>query len=1228
MSALKRTNPLRFKLVAVCGAILALPFSLLALDPSRSVFQYNCQNWTRQNGLPVNGINAIAQTEDGYLWLGTHNGLIRFDGLNFQMVSLPESKDLRTSIIQCLTPTTGGGFWFGLQDSAYGRFDGHGTWLLGKDNGGSTYWNVRAILETQAGRLLVAGNRLSGWRQPDGAIESVFGPTPDDHTFNVLSGFVDAQDRIWLGTASQGLYYWQDGKLTKFPDPALDSTIITAITVDHDNQLWLGTSSGLISYDARFHRREIPFPGNQVNALLADREGVLWIGLADSGVARWKDNNFELLRKTDGLVSDSVLSLAEDREGSLWIGCEEGLSQLSDVKFPIYSDHEGMFGKPVNSVSASPRGGLLAATHFGITYFNGWGTNYSTNAGLANPYVKRVFEASDGDVFAISGRNEIEVLSGGKVVSRLPTQDMPVAMTEDAQGMVVSVGGELCRMGRDHIRPFPFANDQKPQLYWVLNLMTASDGAIWVASMNGICRIKDGEFQQWTAQEGLGDFAVRWICQDNEGVIWAGMPTGIARLKDNRITNIRKEDGLFDGNIWAMVPDDYGYLWVDSIRGLYRVSLQSLNDFADHKTNRVVCTAYDTVSAMKPSDKNGQENSACKTLDGRIWFPSQEGVVMVNPANVTTNQVPPPVHIQHVHVNGTDYSPRNAVNVQPGNGELEIQYTALSYIAPHDLRFRYQLEGYDPNWVQAQDRRSAFYTNLKPGKYAFRVQACNADGVWSPAGDSLTVTLPPHYYQTAWFRALCGLLSVFGVLGVYRGRVSHLRRKEQKLEEANERLELRVRERTEELAQQRNLLRTLIDHLPDNVFVKDRHSRVVLDNLAHANRLGVRNPDEVVGKTDFDFLPWHMAEKFQADEKKLLETGKPFHEEEVTLDVADGTQRWSQTTKVPLRDAKGEIIGLAGINRDITERKESEARLEALHKKLIEASRQAGMAEVATGVLHNVGNVLNSVSVSAGLVADRTKNSRTTNLAKVVALLREHRDDLGQFFSQERKGRQLISYIENLADHLATERSATLTEIEELNQNIEHIKEIVAMQQTYARASGVLEMVKPAELFEDALRMHAAAYQRHAVEVAREYSDTPPITADRHKVLQILVNLLHNAKYACDDKNLQNRNVTVRLACPVPDRVRFEVSDNGVGITPENLTRIFSHGFTTRKNGHGFGLHSGALAAKEMGGSLTAHSDGLSKGATFALELPLTFKPATHSSAETVVFVGVESSNA
>jgi len=294
----------------------------------------------------------------------------------------------------------------------------------------------------------------------------------------------------------------------------------------------------------------------------------------------------------------------------------------------------------------------------------------------------------------------------------------------------------------------------------------------------------------------------------------------------------------------------------------------------------------------------------------------------------------------------------------------------------------------------------------------------------------------------------------------------------------------------------------------------------------------------------------------------------------------------------------------AELEQEIAERKRAEAEIARMHEQLLATSRRAGMAEVATNVLHNVGNVLNSVNVSADLIATYLRKSNAPKLANVVAMLQKHEGDLGAFIQDDAQGQHLVPYLGKLSAHLQSEQAATFEELRCLQANIEHIKEIVVMQQSYAKVAGVNETITVSSLVEDSLQLSAGVSVRHCVDIIRDFRDSPVVEIDKHKALQILLNLVRNARQACDESGRPDPRLTMRIVCD-PSHVEISVIDNGIGVAPENRTRIFNHGFTTRAEGRGFGLHSGALAARELGGSLTMHSEGLGQGATFTLRLPI-----------------------
>ncbi|MBC8095162.1 MAG: PAS domain S-box protein [Akkermansiaceae bacterium] len=424
------------------------------------------------------------------------------------------------------------------------------------------------------------------------------------------------------------------------------------------------------------------------------------------------------------------------------------------------------------------------------------------------------------------------------------------------------------------------------------------------------------------------------------------------------------------------------------------------------------------------------------------------------------------------------------------------------------------------------------------------------------------------------------------------------------LRAAHETLENRVQERTEELRQSQALYHSLVQHLPMLVYRKDEAGRFVYVNALFCEFHGT-TADQILGRTTFDVrdssdLTGHWAQ----EDLKMIETGQPVELEMECRDLA-GNVRYLQIFKSPVFGPDGKAIGIQGTLLDVTERRQTAAKLEEAHRELVTASRQAGMAEVATSVLHNVGNVLNSVNISATVIFDTLKKSKAGNVGRVVSLLQTHSANLGEFLTHDPQGKQIPSYLSALSEHLAGEQNSILKEAEALKQHIDHIKSIVAMQQNYAKVAGVTEIVGVTELVEDALRLDSESLGRHNVQIVRDFGpQLPDINVDKHKALQILVNMIQNAKRACKESGREEKTliVTVRNG---NDHLKISISDNGIGIPPENLTKIFNHGFTTRKGGHGFGLHSGALAAKEMGGTLLAYSEGPDKGATFTLTLPL-----------------------
>ena len=437
--------------------------------------------------------------------------------------------------------------------------------------------------------------------------------------------------------------------------------------------------------------------------------------------------------------------------------------------------------------------------------------------------------------------------------------------------------------------------------------------------------------------------------------------------------------------------------------------------------------------------------------------------------------------------------------------------------------------------------------------------------------------------------------------------LGEIQQRDSALQAARNELEKRVEERTEELATSLGVLNATLDSTADGIVAVNLEGKVVCYNSKFADLWGI--PADMLERADSNEMVEFVAAQVADPEhfrQRVEELFASVGEE--AFDVIELTDGRTFERYIRPQRVGDESAGMVVNFRDITERKRADAERQEAGRHLLEVSRRAGMAEVATSVLHNVGNVLNSVNVSCAVVADKVAKSRVGSVGKTAELLREHAGDPGAFFTTDPRGRKLPDFLTKLAERLAEEQEDVLHELQLLAKNIDHIKQIVVMQQNYAKVSGVTEVMRVTDLIEDSLRINEGALMRHEVEVVREYSEAPWITLEKHKAMQILVNLIRNAKHACDASGRPEKKITVRVAHD-EGRVRIAIMDNGVGIARENLTRIFAHGFTTKTDGHGFGLHSSALAAQEMGGSLTVQSGGAGRGATFILELPANSRP-------------------
>jgi signal transduction histidine kinase/ligand-binding sensor domain-containing protein/ActR/RegA family two-component response regulator len=772
----------------------------LALDPAKALTQFTHSGWLMEDGLPQNSVRAIAQTADGYLWLATQAGLVRFDGVRFTVFNTTNTPALTSSNVLALLAARDGSLWIG----GYGgltRLKG-GTFTTYATRDGLAHDVVYALCEDGKGNLWIGtqGGGLSRWR--DGRFTTF--STKDGLSNNFVRAIhEDRRGDLWVGTDGGGLNRLSAAQFTVFRKAqGLPSDIILSIGEDRQGNLWVGTFDGGLSRrrDGSFttYAAKEGLPSNAVYAISEDRDGNLWVGTHGGGLSRWNGTRFTSLTTEYGLADGGVRAISEDREGSLWIGTAGGgLHRLKDGKFSTFTTQEGLSSNLVYPVYEDPAGDVWVGTEGrGLNRLSGGRVStYTTRQGLASDHVWSIEGGRDGSIWFGTGGG-LSRLKDGRFTNITHRQglssDMVWALHEGRDGSlwIGTFGGGLNRLKDGRVDVFT-SRDGLPDTS-VRAIEEDAAGTLWVGTSNGgVARMSQGRFTTITTADGLSSNVVRSLYADQQGSVWIGTLGGLNRLKNGRITVYKTRHGLFDDGIWLILEDGRRNLWMSSSRGIFRVSKQDLNDFADGRITSIASVAYDKADGLKSSQGvGGSQPVGWKGRDGRLWFSTFQGVTVVDPQRMSTNARPPPVIIEEILVDGEALAANSLV---PAGGEkFEFHYTGLSLLAPERVRFKYRLEGLDRQWIDAGTRRVAYYTHIPPGDYRFRVLASNNDGVWNETGAVRAFSLAPYFHQTYLFAALCAGVAVMLVGSVYLLRVRHLKSRQAALE-------MTVHERTRQL---------------------------------------------------------------------------------------------------------------------------------------------------------------------------------------------------------------------------------------------------------------------------------------------------------------------------------------------------------------------------------------------------------------------------------------------
>src|SRR5712671_2525582 len=728
------------KLVLVFCLLLLLSFACsqaLALDPARDLFQFSQQIWLTENGLPQNTIHSITQGKDGYIWIATEEGLARFDGIKFTVFDRQNTPQLPSNNIRVLLEDGRGDLWIGTADGLAQMRDGKfTTFTIQQGLPGNV---IDSLYEDHNEGLWIATS--AGLVRFNNGIFTLPAPQPDFPKDGIQALFEDHEGALWIGSPA-GLVRTKDGAVTRFTkQDGLPNDSVISITEDHDGRLWVGTLDGLSCLEGKSFTNYTTREGlanNRITSLTADREGSVWIATA-GGLNRFANKSFSGFRAGDALASKIILSIFEDREGSLWIGTESaGLNLLKDKKFTTYTTREGLGSDLVKSIYEDRKGSVWIGTNGGglSVLRDGGFTTYTTADGLSSNVVLALFGDAEGNLWAGTpdGLNRFK--------------DGKFRIFTSAEGL---------------------AND------FVRSIYADHSGNLWIGTLGGLTRMRGDRFNIYTTADGLPNDFVGTIYEDAQGQIWIGTLGGLSKFKDEKFVTYTTRNGLPDDVVYSILEDRQNALWLSSNKGIFRLGKNDLDDFANGKTGSITPVLYGTADGMITRECSGGGHPAgWRGADGKLWLATIKGVAMIDPEQIKSNDQPPPVAIEQIRVDDESMMPAQSIELAPGKSRFDFYYTALSFGAPEKVRFKYKLEGFDSDWIDGGTRRVAYYTNLRPGRYKFRVIASNNDGLWNPIGATFDFYLRPQFYQTIWFYALCILSLAFLVWQLYRYRLKHI----------------------------------------------------------------------------------------------------------------------------------------------------------------------------------------------------------------------------------------------------------------------------------------------------------------------------------------------------------------------------------------------------------------------------------------------------------------------
>jgi len=813
----------------------------LRLDPDRSIAQYVFDSWQVDDGLPQSSVTAIAQTPDGFLWLATDEGLVRFDGVAFQTFDKSTEEAFLINDVVAMTVGQDGVLWIGARGGGLLRYDGAFTRF--DDTNGLTSNYVTALYEDPAGVLWIGtyGGGLLAFE--DGQFR---GYTADDGLPGEFISTIaqDARGTLIVGTET-GIVRLDTNRFVPDNRPGAPTGLISTLYSAPDGRLWAATSeAGLFFLEGNvwINRSDsIGLREGYVSAFLTDTAGSLWLAATGGRLYRLRDNVFESFTSESVFKSNDLTSLFQDREGSLWIGSRyRGLHRLRGSKFTPFGMPEGLPSDRANSIYEAPDGTLWFGTQAGVARRlpDGRIENFNTSTGLGGDEVLSVIGNANGEVWMGSNGGGLARWRDGRI-SRFTTEDGLAsdnifALFVDSNDVLwVGTDAGVSRYSDGVFTLLTSADGLSSD--FVTAFAQTPDGSVWIGTYDaGVNRYADGALTTISTADGLTNNTVLSLYADAAGALWIGTyGGGLNRLKDGAIHAATQRQGLFNDNVYVILEDDEERLWMTCNKGVFRIDKAGFDRLASGDTTAIASVVYDRSDGLRNAEGlGGQQPAGWRTRDGRLWFTTVAGAVAIDPAHIPTNPIPPPIAITGLDLDENPYPIGASLTLPPGGHKLRFAFTAPSLVNPHRVLFQYRLASADEAWSEPSSRREAFYTNLPPGDYTLEVIARNDDGVWNRQPATLSFYHEPYFYQTLWFKLLC----LAGLVGLaytgYRIRIRQMQARQEELERT-------VEERTHDLRLEKERTeqaKTVIEAQADKLRELDRFKTRFFANLSHEFR--------------------------------------------------------------------------------------------------------------------------------------------------------------------------------------------------------------------------------------------------------------------------------------------------------------------------------------------------------------------------------------------------------